>query len=406
MTHPITRFVLPLFILMLGIGVFALQMLTRPQPSRIATETKPTAVEVVTVARAARPTQVRTAGTVIPAQEVRLGAEVTGKVVAIHPELVPGGRASAGETLLRIDPRQYRLAVKQLDVSLERARFELEVEKGRSRVAAREWKLVGVADSTIEGKALALREPHLKAAQAGLHGAESALARAKLDLARTRVTAPFNAFVKEESVDVGQLVTVGGGVATLVGTDAFWVRASVSLADLALVEIREGGGDGSPARISQAVGEGPPIVRHGRVIRLLKDLDPKGRMARLLVEVRDPLATDAARPLPLLLGAFVSVEIAGRTFDGAVALPRLGLRQGDRAWVMNTERELEIRKLRVAWRGPDAVMVTSGLSPGERVVVSRIAAPVEGMALRLPRASDEAGSGSAGGSPARSGSGG
>ena len=68
---------------------------------------------------------------------------------------------------------------------------------------------------------------------------------------------------------------------TLVGTDAYWVKVSIPVDRLQWVSV-----PGSPATIISNGG----TARKGRVIKLLGDLEEKGRMARLLVEVRDPLA--------------------------------------------------------------------------------------------------------------------
>ena len=80
--------------------------------------------------------------------------------------------------------------------------------------------------------------------------------------------------------------------------------------------------------------------------------------------------------------AFLRGEIEGRAIDGAVALPRAYLRDGDRVWVMNDENRLEIRAVEVAWRGPEDVLVSDGLAAGDRVVKTHLTTVAEGMALR------------------------
>ena len=72
----------------------------------------------------------------------------------------------------------------------------------------------------------------------------------------------------------------------------------------------------------------------------------------------------------------------GAPLDGVISLDRALLRDGDRVWVMNAKHELEIRQVEVTFRGNEHVLVSSGLAPGERIVVSELSAPVEGMLLR------------------------
>jgi len=213
--------------------------------------------------------------------------------------------------------------------------------------------------------------------------------RARLDIARTTVEAPFNAIVQSESVDVGQLVNNQTTLASLVGTDAFWVQVSVPVASLDW--IRADPEQGSSVEIRHARGRAEPIVKSGQAVRLLGDLEPRGRMARLLVRVEDPLDLDqpVGEREPLLLGAYVEALIEGRSADRVAVIPRLALRDGDEVWIMNGDDQLEMRRVTTSYRGRDEVYVSSGIDQGDRVIVSRIAAPVPGMSLKLQASAEE-----------------
>ena len=111
-------------------------------------------------------------------------------------------------------------------------------------------------------------------------------------------------------------------------------------------------------------------------------------MARLLVTIENPLGQRG--DLPLLLGSFVDVAIGAQPIDNAIRLPRVALRNGRNVYVMNDEDLLEIRDVQIAWTEPDAVLVTNGLQPDERVVTSRISTPVPNMLLRTAEPAREA----------------
>ena len=141
----------------------------------------------------------------------------------------------------------------------------------------------------------------------------------------------------------------------------------------------------------QTVGD-QSIERSGRVLRLLPDLDPAGSMARLLVAIDDPLglgSEDAG--IPLLLGSYVEVDLEAAPLDDVIEVPRAAVREGERAFVMNAEDSLEVRDLDIAWGRRDSVLVRDGLAAGERLVTSRVPAPVPGLKLRT-RASQESAS--------------
>jgi hypothetical protein len=100
--------------------------------------------------------------------------------------------------------------------------------------------------------------------------------------------------------------------------------------------------------------------------------------------VDDPLQLKnktAGKP-KLFIGSYVRVEIEGQELDSVISLDRSVLRDGDHVWIMDPDNRLEIRQVEVAFRSRDQVLITGGVQAGERLVVSSLAAPVQGMALR------------------------
>ncbi|RMH45265.1 MAG: efflux RND transporter periplasmic adaptor subunit [Deltaproteobacteria bacterium] len=382
----IRRVVVPVAIFAAGIAVFAALKATKPAPKKKEVDDRGPLVEVVTVNRVDRAVQVRANGRVIPARVAAVSPEVSGRIVWQNPHLVPGGRVRKGEPLIRIDKRDYELAVRQFEANVDQAELQLQIERSRKKVAEREWALLGEADA--EDATLALREPQLRTAKVAVDAARSGLEKAKLAVERTVVRAPFNALVRSEQAEVGQLAGPQSPIATLVGTDAFWVEVAIPIDNVPRIRVpgvnAGGPDDGAPARIVQQVGE-RQVTRAGRVVRLLGDLDPTGGMARVLVEIRDPLGIDSteAEPLPILIGAYVDVFVDAGTIDGAVAVPRVALRDGDHVFVVDRDGRLRVRDITIAWREPEEVLVTAGLDAGDRVIVSRISDPIPGMRVRV-----------------------
>jgi multidrug efflux pump subunit AcrA (membrane-fusion protein) len=265
--------------------------------------------------------------------------------------------------------------------------MDLATEQARKEVAEREWALIAnEVEPSEAGKKLALREVQLETAEASLKSAKSGLSKARLARSRTTIKAPFNALVTEEYVDKGQLVGPATRIATLVDADVFWVRVSVPVDRLPWIALPDRKGDGgASARIVQRVAEGVEVVREGRVVKLLGDLEPQGKMARLLVEIRDPMGLEregGEDELPLLLGAYVNVDIKGPELNDVVALPRPALRDNDQVW-LKLESKLAIRDVDVVWTTEERVFVRGDIKTSSDIVVSRIDAPVEGMPLRI-----------------------
>ncbi|MGD8454086.1 MAG: efflux RND transporter periplasmic adaptor subunit [Phycisphaerae bacterium] len=380
------RGVLPLAVVAAG-TLGAVQLVrTAPQATQRPPQRTARLVEVRPVTRGSAPVTVEAMGTVIAAQEITLQAQVSGEVLEVSKNLVPGGRVAAGEVLVRVDPRDYELVIEEARSQVAQAEYELKLEQGRQDIARREWELLGAGEETSElDRELALRKPHLAKAMAVLAAAQASLSKAELDLSRTTISAPFNGVITDERVDLGAQVTTQTQLATLVGTDEYWVQASIPVGQLRWICIPQREGDeGSTVLVRQYLGAGATNEWTGRVDRLLGDLEPEGRMARLLISVPDPLglhAEDGAAPL--LIGSYVHLEVTGRDLPDVVTIDREELRDGDTVWLMDADDQLEIRPVQIAFRGRDHVLLDGGLTGGERLVVTDLPAPVAGMPLRL-----------------------
>ena len=379
----VLRGVIPIVVLVAGVmGVRAL-IASKPEPARQERSTIGLLVETVAVEGGMFPVHIDAQGQVIPARRVVVSSEVPGLVRSVNDELVPGGHLASGEQLFRVDARDFSLAVESRAADVHRSQLELQLEERRASVAEREWEAFGgEAPTSDEGRSLALRQPQRETAGVAVRAAENAVRSARLNLARTVVRAPFNATVVSENIDVGQYVAPGAQLATLVGTDEAWVQVSVPLASLGRIQLPRGDAPGARVTIEHDVGD-VTVVREGHVIRLLPDLDPAGSMARIVVEVPDPLRiADTTEPgPPLLLGTYVRVHIVGGELQG-VQVPRRAVREGNIVYVMTPERALEVREIRVAWSLDDAVITSAGLRAGDLVITSRVNAPVAGMLLR------------------------
>ena len=325
---------------------------------------------------------VKAMGTVMPARSVKLEARVAGEVIAIHPEFTDGGFVRRGDLLVQLEDDDYQLILAQRRSDLVNARYALSLEQGRQQVARREWELLSDGSPEEEGE-LALRKPHLEKAQADVAAAEAALRKAALDKERTRISSPFNAIIRSRAVEVGSQVSPQKTLAELVGTDLYWVQATLPVERLDWVSIpRQAGQEGSTVRIRY---NGDHTVE-GRVVRLLGDLTDGGRMAQLLIEVDDPLGLGSveasARP-PLLIGEYVRVEIDGRHLDNVFAVPRTVLRDNDTVWLLDEAGKLEIRKVMPVWRDAETVLLRDHMKAGDQLIVSDLSAPVAGMELRV-----------------------
>lgn len=358
-----------------GGAAFAALMASSVKPSKAAEAPGPPPVEVVVATSATMTAVVHATGTVQPATRIDLVPQVSGRVVEMFPGLTPGARVSANEQIARIDPRDYQSAIVQAEAAVAAARLEVALEENRGDQASREFELLKQAP----GSELARRELQLAAARANLASAEARLQSARVNLERTRLTAPFDAVVLTESLDLGQVVAPGVAVASLMGTARFRVRVAVPVSELDVLDIPTGSdGHGSRAMVHQRLDDGTSLEREGFVLRMLGELDAETRTAAVLVALDDPLNVPEGQT-PILPGAFVDVEIDGRSTTSLFALPREALRDGAYLWVLDAEDRL-VRRDVVPQRTTSAAMyLRDGVTDGERVVVSALPHALAGM---------------------------
>ena len=383
----ILKVVLPLLVIGLALlGAQAL-MFFGPAVPKTPRVIKPTFVEVLTARARDEQAVIAAYGTVQIHQRLIVKPEISGRVVKLNPRLVIGETLDKGAALLQIDPRDYRVAVDEQRAALAKAEFDLKVELGNQAVAKREWSLLNPSAGEVNrlSRQLALRRPHLKEKRIALAAAKSRLRKARLNLRRTGLRAPFNALVLNESVEIGQLINPQSTVATLVGTDEFRVQVSVPIQQLDWISLPDAGApQGSPVRVIRERGNGEPVVRQGRVVELLGDVTQNGRMAQVLISIVDPLELEKPARVrrPLLLGEYVRVEIEGPELQDVIVLPRVAIREGTRVWVKNAENQLDVRPVEIVLSRKDTVLIGQGIRDGEEIITSQVPAAIPGLPLQ------------------------
>lgn len=401
MTLRLRRTMLPLLILALGAGgVYGLYA-NVPEAAPVARPVRVPLVRVQRVEPHAVDFVVRAQGTVVPRREGDLIPQISGLVLWVSPALTSGGFFEKGEPLVRIDRADYEVALESARAAVARAKSEHDratVESGRQQ------RLVdrSVASETRVDDAHNAE----RVAAAGLREARARLDRAKRDLQRAELRAPYAGRVRQADVDVGQFVNRGAAIGRIYAVDFAEVRLPVPDSELAFLDQLllfrgETMEDGPEVRL-RASFAGHEHVWLGRVVRTEGEIDPRSRMVHVVVRVEDPYGRSRvavetegvpARP-PLAVGLFVEAEIKGRHVEGAVELSRAALREDGRVWLVDDSLRLYSRDVQLLRVEGERVVIGGGLASGDLVVVSPLRAAIEGMKVRIRETSDGARAGS------------
>lgn len=379
------KILVPVLIIAGAVALAALMIMGKSSPPKEPHTQIGALVEVLEATHQDYPLSIDASGTVAARQEISLEPQVSGKVVALGQRFASGAFFRKGDLLLQIETTDYRLAVEQAEASLARAEVELATTESQAAIARLEWDRLGLQEGE-EANPLALYEPQLKNARANIASARAALDQARLNLQRTTIVAPFDARIRSEQVDIGQSVRSGTKLATLNGSAVAEVIVSVPLEDLPWLTIPDNRDNvaGSSATVVLSYGQQENLWK-GVIDRSLGEVDPRGRMLQVAVSVEDPyrLREKDSRPPYLEVGMFVDVRFDGPLLNQKVVLPRRALRDNRTVWVADTDNTLRIRTVEIERLEREHVVLSGGLEPGERVVLTTLTGAADGMKLRL-----------------------
>jgi len=379
------------FILLSGGAITALIFSTEPEASRAgATQQTAMLVDVIEINRGNYTPNIEAMGTVMASQDIILSPRVSGQILDRSDEFTPGGYVREGDTLLQIDPADYKNTLQQQRSALQQAMAELNLEMGRQEAAEKEYQLYGDTLSE-QNKARVLRQHHLESVRASVTAARAAVDRAEMDLKRTTITAPFDAHIISRNVNIGSQVAPGDNLGRLVGLETYWVEATVPLSKLRWLNIQTNGeSEGSEVRIRNRTAWDEDEYRSGNLFKMVGSIEEQTRMARVLIEIPDPMAyrdENAGAP-SLIIGSYVEANIKGSELSDVIRLNRDYVRSNDTVWIME-DGKLRIKDLDVVMRDAQYAYVSEGLNEDDKVVTTNLSTVTDGAPLRLEGASSE-----------------
>jgi len=325
-------------------------------------------------------------GTVSPKVQVEIVPQVSGKVAWIHPQFKVGGFIRGDQQILKIDPRDYELAVQQARAAVAEAQVRLDTEKAEAVVSREEWERIHPDSQPVSS--LVFREPQIRQAQARLESSKAGLASAELNLERTQLSIPVDALIISERVDLGQYVMTGQSVGAAYGTQAVEIEVPLEDGELAWFEVPDNralsDGNGVPAKGAAATVRadfaGAKRTWRGHVVRTTGQVDRTSRLISIVVEVPEPFGASDSEP-PLLPGMFVEVLIRGKVLRQAIAVPSDAIRSANEVWVVE-DGQLHVQALDIVRTDRDVAYTVSGLDDGAMIVVSALDVVTEGMKVR------------------------
>ena len=355
--------------IILGAGAIAFGMMQlKPEPEKKEVEDLDLLVDVMRLESSSANFEIDSQGTVQPRTQTILSAEVSGSIVSISPKFVAGGVFQNGEELMRIDPTNYVVAVDQAEALLLQRQIEFD---GARKLRSQGYRA----------------ESEYASAAAALATAKSELVRARRSLERTYIRLPYEGMVLAKEADIGQFVNSGTRLGVTFATDFAEVRLPLTDQDLAFVDlpgaadISDTGSAGGPQVRLSAVQKGQLTDWSARIVRSEGVVDEKSRVTYAVARVADPYQLHGdGNSLPI--GTFVSARIEGAKIGDVIRIPRSALRGSDQFLFVDDNNKLEIRTVDVIKADAEFAYVRGGAVPGERVTLTSVEAPIDGMTVR------------------------
>lgn len=358
-------------------------------------------------------------GTVAPRESLKLVAQIRGQIVDIDPAFKEGGFVQKNTRLIQIDPRTYRLAVERSNVQIRQAEAELKRLaqeainlQARVKIAGSDLKLAKneylrlkklidrkvIAQSQLDkaeqaylasqerlqalNNQLALVDPQKEQLIAARDMARVMYQEAKLDLERSIIVAPFEGWVLEKAIEVGQHVSLGQQLGKIYSAGQLDIEVRIPSKDLkwflddmrieapilADVVFKHGGSEN---------------IWGGRVARIKAMMDQRTRTLPMVIEVDETKITAQQKnSFRLRPGMFVTVRIKGKKIQNVFVLPRYLVYPGDVVYTVKDDT-LKSNSVKILRGYEDTVIIGEGLSEGELIVQSPLSSPSEGMRVRL-----------------------
>ena len=332
-------------------------------------------------------------GTVTPLATVTVQSQISGQIKSIF--FKEGQKVQAGDPLIQIDPRPYQVALEQAQGALARDKALL----ANARVDLERYQTLFAQDSIAEQQ-LATQKSLVAQYQGAVLIDQGQIDAAKLNLTYCRIVSPITGRIGLQQVNVGNYVTPAEPNGLVVVTELEPITVVFTLPE-----------DNIPALLGRMQsGAGLPVAAWDRTgarqlaIGTLQSIDSQIDTTTGTIRLKAVFANDQGTLFPQ---QFVNAVLLLDTLHGATLIPQAGVQRGAPGtfvYIVNADQTVSVRKVTLGPGDATNTAITSGLEPGDTVVVDGADKLKDGARVLLSERGSKSGApGQGAGQPGQSG---
>ncbi|MGB2454025.1 MAG: efflux RND transporter periplasmic adaptor subunit [Akkermansiaceae bacterium] len=286
--------------------------------------------------------QIETSGVIRAHNQITLTSQVSGRIVATHPQFEDGAYFEEGTVLVELDKADFKTAVASAKSQQAQALAILAQEQTRAKQARLDWEDLGYEEEPSD---LVLRVPQLREAEARVEAAAAQLEQAERGLERCQIRAPFDGRMRQRMVGVSQTIGSGTSLASIFAVDYAEVRLPIEARHMRFLELPEEASD-SPVKIilRDALDESNKVEREAWIVRTEGALNEQSLDLFAIARIDDPFGRESGKA-PLRIGQPVSAKVPGRPLEKVVVIPRKAVRQLSRITVVDRDSHIITKRM-------------------------------------------------------------
>lgn len=410
------------FSLLVAFGLWA----TRPKTEVSEPVAPRLSVELQTATFTNLTVTVETQGVARPLRTIRLTPEVSGRVVEISRNIIEGERIEKNQLLVRIEPKDYETRLSEalasetrlkanlqtIEINDSANKNQLKLAERSSELARKDYERVkqlseqgqAVSVSVVESAERTLTQAETQVVQlkqaisqtpslqmeidSELVAAKARSEQAELQLQRTEIRAPFSGRIVSAMVEKDEYLQAGSMIIELADDSVLELEVPITATDLRKwIPFEEPSSSETgwfapitPTPVTLTWSESAmDVIWKGELNRIVR-FDPTTRTAILAVRVEGKALRSDESGMPLTDGMFCQVLIPGKELTQVVALPRAAVTFDNKCYI-SVDGKLQTVDVDVARSEGDHVFISSGINPGDQVIVTRLVAPLEGVII-------------------------